>query len=87
MKDPAPLQHVSFPHNTGLDGMYKRIHSEVFDMSDKALYDGIVRMCNRLGVTDLYLMDEQFVLEALKEKFEREYGRKLNIDENRGMTE
>ena len=78
-----PFQHISMPHNEMLNGIYKKIRAEVIDFADKELYNAVARMCMNMGVTDLYLMDEKFVFDALREKFEREYGRELNIDENR----
>lgn len=76
-----PLQHIEFvPLREEMDNAYKRILAEVIDMTDSAIYDAIIRMCKREGITDLYLMDEKFVSEALREKFEREYGRELEFE-------
>lgn len=82
IKPTGPLNHISIPSNLGLDGAYKKIFAEVIDTTDEVLYNAVVRMCKNMGVTDIYLMDEKFVFDALREKFEREYGRNLDIDDD-----
>ena len=77
-----PLQHIELmPLREEMDNAYKRIYAEVIDMTDEAIYDAVIRMGKRLGITDLYLMDGKFVADALREKFEREYGRPMQYSE------
>ena len=40
-------------------------------MTDQAIYEAIITYAKNEGVTDLYLMDKQFVMDAIKEKLER----------------
>lgn len=48
----------------------------LIDMRDKAIYNEVIEAAREAGIDDLYLMDKQFVLDALREKLEREgYGR------------
>ena len=54
----------------------QNIAVQLIDMQDRALYYEIVRAACEAGIDDLYLMDKQFVLDALREKLEREgYGK------------
>ena len=57
------------------DGTYsllKKIQVEVVDKTNRAIVDAIVKEAREAGVTDLYLLDKQFILEAITEKMERE---------------
>ena len=63
------------------DGQYhqyeRRIACQLIDMDDRAVYDAAIRAAYEAGIDIVYLMDKQFVLDALREKLEREgYGRK-----------
>ena len=42
------------------------------DLTDKAIVAACIECAKAEGVTDLYLLDRRFVLDALKEKMERE---------------
>ena len=55
----------------------KRIEAAAIDMADRVIVEEVIRVARQMGVDTLYLMDKQFVLDALREKLEREgYGRK-----------
>lgn len=63
------------------DGQYhqyeRRIACRLIDMWDQAMYNEVIKAAHEAGIDDLFLMDKQFVLDALREKLEREgYGRK-----------
>ena len=54
----------------------QNIAAQLIDMQNQMLYDEVVRTACEAGIDDLYLMDKQFVLDALREKLEREgYGK------------
>lgn len=48
-----------------------KIAAKVADLTEKAIVDEIVRAARAAGVTDLYLMDRDFLLSAIQEKQER----------------
>ena len=54
----------------------QNIAVQLIDMQNRMLYNEVVRTACEAGIDDLYLMDKQFVLDALREKLEREgYGK------------
>lgn len=54
----------------------QNIAVQLIDMQDRAIYNEVIRAAGEAGIDDLYLMDKQFVLDALREKLEREgYGK------------
>ena len=54
----------------------KNIVARVIDMRDQAIYNEIIKTAREAGIDELILMDKQFVLDALREKLEREgYGK------------
>lgn len=46
----------------------------VIEMHDEAIYNAVVEAAREAGINQLYLLDKKFVLEALREKVEREKG-------------
>ena len=50
----------------------QRILADCRDLTDEVIVKACVECAKEAGVTDLYLLDRQFVIEALKEKLERE---------------
>ena len=42
--------------------------AEVYDMADNAIRDAIVDAAQKAGITELYLLDKTFILEAIREK-------------------
>lgn len=54
----------------------QNIAVQLIDMQNRMLYGEVIRTACEAGIDDLYLMDKQFVLDALREKLEREgYGK------------
>lgn len=54
----------------------QNIAVRLIDMHDEAIYSEAIRAAGEAGIDGLYLMDRQFVLDALREKLEREgYGK------------
>ena len=80
-----PLQHFIIPqydnHNT-----VQSISVMVADMTDSAIVAAIIEAAKESGVTDLYLMDKQFIADALREKAEREDPKPLTLDELKQMN-
>lgn len=50
----------------------KKIHAEMVDMNDKVIVDAIINGAVEAGITDLYLLNKQFILDAIREKMERD---------------
>lgn len=73
-------QHFIFP-GCNDDTTVKNIMAQVADLSDQAIYNAITKAAQEAGVTDLYLMDKKFVLDAIREKLERENPKPLTIKE------
>lgn len=48
-----------------------RLYADVVDMTNNLIVDACVREARRAGVNDVYLLDKQFVLDAIREKIER----------------
>ena len=72
----ADLVHLIIPkslHYGQIENPYEvsKISAVVADMTDQAIYEAIITYAKNEGVTDLYLMDKQFVMDAIKEKLER----------------
>lgn len=67
-----------FPKNVDIDftspveSITFKIMAEVTDLKDKAMVDAIIKTCESEGVSELYLLDKKFILEAINEKLERE---------------
>ena len=51
-----------------------RLYADVIDMTNNAIVDACVKAARQAGINDLYLLDRDFVLAALREKIERMRG-------------
>ena len=49
----------------GVLSMRHKIYAECVDMKDEAILGAIVRAAQEAGVTEMFLLDKQFVLDAL----------------------
>ena len=49
-----------------------KVAAQVIDMAEDAIVQAVMNAAQEEGVTDLYLMDKRFVIEALIEKANRE---------------
>ena len=47
------------------------ISAEVVDLQNQVMVDACIKAARNAGINDLYLIDRQFVLDALLEKIER----------------
>ena len=78
------LMHYEFPRDQiQLDGTMAelsfKVAAVVADTTEKAVVQAIKEAAQANGVTDLYVMDKKFVLDALQEKLERENPKPLAI--------
>lgn len=48
-----------------------KIKAEVINMADQAIYSAIIDEAKKSGITDLYLIDKEFVVSALTNEMER----------------
>lgn len=56
---------------TESDGMlYHRLAAKVLDMYDQVIVDACVEAAKEAGITDLYLIDKTFLLEAIRDKLD-----------------
>lgn len=51
----------------------ERICAEAVDIQNEAIVAACIRAAREAGITQLYLLDKQFVAEAIREKIEREF--------------
>lgn len=54
-----------------INGIVMRFSAEVVDLQNQVMVDACIKAARNAGVNDLYLLDRQFVLDALLEKIER----------------
>lgn len=84
------LMHYQFPRDQiQIDGTTATLHAKVAaiveDATDAAIVGAILEAARAEEVTDLYLLDKTFILDALREKLERENPKPLTIEELRQM--
>ena len=76
MPDYYPMYQFNFPPEMSVEdpGFIARrnISVQFANMLDNELMTGIVNLARENGITDLFVLDKKFVLDALKEKMERE---------------
>ena len=63
---------VNDAYSADFTSCYAKALAQLIDMTDKVIYDAIIATAIEEGITDLYLLDKQFVIEALREKLKRE---------------
>lgn len=51
-----------------------QIQAKVVDLHEAAIVDAVIAEARAAGMTDLYLLDREFVLSAITEKITREQG-------------
>lgn len=57
----------------GFSESIKRIEAAAVDMADRVIVEEVIRTARQSGIDTLCLMDKQFVLDALREKLERDF--------------
>lgn len=65
-----PLEHIilesKFPDiENNISTITKKIHAKLVDAQEEAVYRAIVDEAIKNGITDLFLLDKEFVLNAL----------------------
>lgn len=50
-----------------------KIKAKVINMADEAIYSAIIEEAKEAGITDLFLIDREFVLTALTNEMERRF--------------
>lgn len=84
------LMHYQFPYEVPqIDGtmveLHRKIAAVVADTGDDAIVNAILDVAKKNEVTDLYLLDKQFIMDAIREKKERENPKPLTLEELRQM--
>lgn len=74
--DYYPMCQFNFPPKMSVEDpgfiARKNISVQVANMLDNEIMTTIVNLARENGITDLFVLDKKFVLDALKEKLERE---------------
>ena len=73
---PYPFEHFNMnaPELQFEDGIFKmkqKIYAECVDMKEEAILAAIIRAAEKAGVTELFLLDKQFVTDALEVAIEK----------------
>jgi hypothetical protein len=73
---PYPFEHFNMNEpemkfEYGIFKMQQKIYAECVDMKDTAILEAIIRMAKEAGVTELFLLDKQFVTDALEVAIEK----------------
>ena len=62
------------------------ICAKIEDLTQEAIVQEIIQTAQKEGITDLWILDKNFILDALQEKAERENQKPLTIEELRQMN-
>ena len=87
-----PLMHYEFPHEPpqldpdGTIYLNKKIAAVVEDAADVTIVAAVLAAARAEEVTDLYLIDKKFIMDAIREKQERENPKPLTIEELQQMN-
>lgn len=65
-----PGMNYVFDHNR--IGKMMAFQTKLIDMKNEAIVQECIKAANEAGITDLFLLDKKFVLDAIREKMERE---------------
>ena len=69
-----PMVRFEFPENVQFDigNITRRMYVEFVEQMEEELVTAIAAMVRAAGATDLYILEKKFVLDALREKMERD---------------
>lgn len=69
-----PMVRFEFPENVTFDinTITRRMYVEFVEQMEEELVTAIAAMVRAAGATDLYILEKKFVLDALREKMERD---------------
>ena len=70
----TPMMRFEFPENIQFDinTITRQIHVEFVEEVENDIVAAIATMARNAGVSDLYILYKKFVLDALREKMERD---------------
>ena len=73
----SPIKHfkIQEPEISELDNIYSiqsKIYVDMINRHEAAIYEAIVKEAKEAGINDLYLLDKEFIISAIREKIERE---------------
>ena len=73
-----PLKHfeltqcsIEFTDDMNIATLSRKIHASVMDQVDDTILKTIINCAKEEGVDDLYLLDKEFVMSAIKHELER----------------
>lgn len=72
--------HYQMPFNH-VENYAAKVQAAVVDMTDQLIVKAITEEAMAAGYTDLYLMDKAFVIDAIREKYDRASVRPLDLAE------
>lgn len=76
LPDYYPMHQFNFPPEMSVEDpgfiVRRNISVQFANMLDNEIMTAIVNLARENGITDLFVLDKKFVLDALKEKLERE---------------
>lgn len=79
-------EHFTFPENLKLEpsvtsmlNIVYKVKAKCIRSIDDAILDEIVKAAREEGITDLIIMDRDFVISALREKMKRENGHEQQL--------
>lgn len=58
--------------DNGVNTMIGKVDAIFADQTDKVLMDAIIREAKASGITELYVLNKDFIISAIREKMERE---------------
>jgi hypothetical protein len=71
-----PFEHIHYDipisFSNGSETAIGKVAAKCIDMENVAVYNAVIEAAKKNGITDLYLLDEKFVLDALREKLQKE---------------
>lgn len=65
-----PGMNYVFAHNR--IGKMMDFQAKLIDMKNEAIVQECIKAANEAGITDLLLLDKKFIVDAIREKMERE---------------
>jgi hypothetical protein len=80
-RNESPMRHIEitpfessiqYDVHSGIYNITRRATAQILDMHESAVVDAVIQCARENNVDDLYLLDKKFVLDALREKMERD---------------
>ena len=87
----TPIKHIHLPtkfRDDWDDGFLHAIRKNIMvvfaEATDDAIIHAIIQKAKKNGITDLYVLNEDFIIAAIREKIERE---NIKSDSKKGAEE